>query len=90
MRVASGGYLRANPDRWVDFMMRFELGLDVPDPKRASLSALTIAGSYIVCGLIPPLSYHLSGQYLHGSLGVDCRDLCGLVHLWICEKWVHG
>ena len=49
--------LRANPDQWVDFMMRFELGLDVPDPKRAGVSALTIAGSYIVGGLIPLLPY---------------------------------
>ncbi len=49
--------LRAKPDRWVDFMMRFELGLDVPDPKRAGVSALTIAGSYIVGGLIPLLPY---------------------------------
>lgn len=49
--------LRANPERWVDFMMRFELGLDVPDPKRAGASAMTIAASYIVGGLIPLLPY---------------------------------
>lgn len=49
--------LRANPDQWVDFMMRFELGLDMPDPKRAGVSALTIAGSYIIGGLIPLLPY---------------------------------
>jgi len=48
---------RANPERWVDFMMRFELGLDVPDPKRARMSALTIAGSYVMGGLIPLLPY---------------------------------
>ena len=48
---------RANPERWVDFMMRFELGLDVPDPKRARMSALTIASSYVVGGLIPLLPY---------------------------------
>lgn len=49
--------MRAHPDQWVNFMMRFELGLDVPDPKRAGVSALTIAGSYIVGGLIPLLPY---------------------------------
>jgi vacuolar iron transporter family protein len=49
--------LRVNPERWVDFMMRFELGLDVPDPKRAGVSAMTIAGAYIVGGLIPLLPY---------------------------------
>ena len=43
--------------RWVDFMMKFELGLDPPDPGRARSSALTIAGSYIVGGLIPLSPY---------------------------------
>jgi VIT1/CCC1 family predicted Fe2+/Mn2+ transporter len=45
--------LRKRPEAWVDFMMRFELGLEKPDPKRALLSALTIAGAYIVGGFIP-------------------------------------
>jgi vacuolar iron transporter family protein len=49
--------LRANPAQWVDFMMRFELGLDVPDPTRARISAWTIALSYVVGGLIPLLPY---------------------------------
>jgi len=39
--------------KWVDFMMRFELGLEEPDPARAARSATTIAASYIVGGLIP-------------------------------------
>ena len=42
---------------WVDFMMRFELGLEKPQPKRARVSALTIAASYIVGGLIPLAPY---------------------------------
>jgi VIT1/CCC1 family predicted Fe2+/Mn2+ transporter len=45
--------LRARPDAWVDFMMRFELGLEKPDPRRALASALTIAGAYVVGGFIP-------------------------------------
>jgi VIT1/CCC1 family predicted Fe2+/Mn2+ transporter len=45
--------------RWIDFMMRFELGLDTPDPKRAPISAATIAVSYLVGGLIPLLPYML-------------------------------
>lgn len=40
-------------DRWVDFMMRFELGLEQPDPTRARTSALTIGSAYIAGGLIP-------------------------------------
>jgi VIT1/CCC1 family predicted Fe2+/Mn2+ transporter len=51
--------IRDNPTRWVDFMMRFELGLEAPEPSRAGRSALTIAGSYIAGGLIPLLPYML-------------------------------
>jgi vacuolar iron transporter family protein len=47
----------ADRDRWVDFMMRFELGLEEPDPRRALRSALTIAGSYVAGGLIPLWPY---------------------------------
>jgi VIT1/CCC1 family predicted Fe2+/Mn2+ transporter len=53
--------LRLNRKAWVDFMMRFELGLEKPDPKRAMKSALTIGGSYIAGGLIPLLPYMLLG-----------------------------
>jgi vacuolar iron transporter family protein len=49
--------IKADKDRWVDFMMRFELGLEEPHPKRARVSAFTIAVSYIVGGLVPLLSY---------------------------------
>jgi vacuolar iron transporter family protein len=49
--------LQANPTKWVDFMMRFELGLGVPDPTRARISAWTIALSYMMGGLIPLLPY---------------------------------
>jgi vacuolar iron transporter family protein len=51
--------LRERPEAWVDFMMRFELGLEKPDPKRALISAATIAGSYIVGGLIPLTPYFI-------------------------------
>lgn len=49
--------LSKRPDAWIDFMMRFELGLEKPEPKRALTSALTIAASYIVGGLIPLSPY---------------------------------
>jgi VIT1/CCC1 family predicted Fe2+/Mn2+ transporter len=45
--------LAGRPRAWVDFMMRFELGLEAPDPRRALRSALTIAGAYIVGGFVP-------------------------------------
>ena len=49
--------LRKKPDAWIDFMMRFELGLEEPDPKRALRSAMTIAASYIAGGFIPLAPY---------------------------------
>jgi VIT1/CCC1 family predicted Fe2+/Mn2+ transporter len=55
--------LSKNPKKWVDFMMRFELGLEKPDPKRALASALTIGGSYAVGGLIPLLPYVLASVF---------------------------
>lgn len=44
-------------DRWVDFMMKYELGLEKPDPKRATKSALNIGFSYIAGGIIPLSPY---------------------------------
>jgi VIT1/CCC1 family predicted Fe2+/Mn2+ transporter len=49
--------LKRNPKAWVDFMMRFELGLEEPAPNRARSSALTIAISYIAGGFVPLLPY---------------------------------
>jgi VIT1/CCC1 family predicted Fe2+/Mn2+ transporter len=43
--------------QWVDFMMKYELGLDEPDPKRATKSALNIGASYIIGGIIPLSPY---------------------------------
>ncbi len=54
-RVAQA--LSTRPKEWADFMMRFELGLEEPDPKRALTSALTIAGAYIAGGFIPLTPY---------------------------------
>ena len=51
--------LSKRPKDWVAFMMRFELGLEQPEPSRAWKSALTIALAYIVGGLIPLSAYLL-------------------------------
>lgn len=48
---------KANPQKWVDFMMRFELDLAEPEPGRARVSAMTISLSYIAGGLIPLSPY---------------------------------
>src|SRR6202041_3017230 len=51
------GAICGNQKNWVDFMMRFELGLEEPDPRRANRSAATIAASYVFGGLIPLAPY---------------------------------
>jgi vacuolar iron transporter family protein len=59
--------LKRRPQAWVDFMMRFELGLEEPERNRAGRSALTIAFSYIVGGLVPLLPY-MSGTHISSAL----------------------
>ena len=49
--------LRRRPLAWVDFMMRFELGLEKPDPRRALISAATIGSSYALGGIVPLAPY---------------------------------
>jgi VIT1/CCC1 family predicted Fe2+/Mn2+ transporter len=68
----------SNQKRWVDFMMRFELGLEEPDPARATRSAGTIAASYIVGGLVPLAPYILMKDVmpaLYVSVGVTLLAL---------------
>jgi vacuolar iron transporter family protein len=59
-------HISADRSRWVDFMMRFELGLEKPDPGRAWRSALTIAFAYVFGGLIPLLPYMLTATVSTG------------------------
>lgn len=54
--------LRQKPEAWVNFMMRFELGLEEPRSGRALGSALTIAGAYAIGGLVPLSPYMLLTQ----------------------------
>ncbi len=49
--------LSKDKDKWVNFMMKFELGLEKPNPNRAKHSALTIGVSYMIGGLIPLMGY---------------------------------
>jgi VIT1/CCC1 family predicted Fe2+/Mn2+ transporter len=69
----------ARPKAWVDFMMRFELGLEAPERGRALTSALTIAGAYIAGGLIPLSPYilvaHDTGRALNVSVAVTLLAL---------------
>jgi VIT1/CCC1 family predicted Fe2+/Mn2+ transporter len=58
----------AKPKVWVDWMMRFELGLEEPDPRRALRSALTIAVAYIAGGFIPLAPYMFAE---HASIALE-------------------
>jgi len=58
--------LSEHPKSWVDFMMRYELGLEAPDPRRAVTSAATIAGAYVAGGLIPLSPYIILGDATRG------------------------
>jgi len=68
------------PEAWIDFMMRFELGLEKPDPQRALVSALTIAFAYIVGGMIPLTPYIVFRQT---RPALAASVLATLVALWI-------
>ncbi len=54
--------ITSDPKRWINFMMRFELGLEEPEAGREFKSALTISGAYIAGGLLPLAPYFLLGE----------------------------
>jgi VIT1/CCC1 family predicted Fe2+/Mn2+ transporter len=70
--------LALDKDKWVDFMMKFELGLEMPAANRARNSAMTIAGAYILGGFVPLSSYFFTSTPVHGlyySVGVTILAL---------------
>jgi VIT1/CCC1 family predicted Fe2+/Mn2+ transporter len=67
-------------DRWADFMMKHELGLEKPDPKRARKSAFNIGTSYIVGGLIPLSPYFFVDD---GISGLKISAIVTLICLFI-------
>ncbi|HET7421651.1 MAG TPA: VIT1/CCC1 transporter family protein [Candidatus Dormibacteraeota bacterium] len=76
--------LKQRPAAWVDFMMRFELGLEKPDPRRAMISAVTIGGSYAVGGIIPLAPYFLvadarSALFVSAAVTVVALGIFGYV-----------
>lgn len=76
--VAITDALSARPKAWIDFMMRFELGLEEPEPGRALRSAGTIAVAYVAGGLIPLSPYMFAStpyQALRISVGVTLLAL---------------
>lgn len=70
--------IRSDEKRWVDFMMRFELGLEEPDPRRAVWSAVTIGISYTAGGLIPLGPYFFAGDLATALIASIAVTLCAL------------
>jgi len=71
-----------DPEQWVKFMMKYELGLEEPDPKQAFKSAFTITGAYAVGGLIPLSAYFFTatpheGLLWSGAITLVCLLLFG-------------
>ncbi|RKP14305.1 Ccc1 family [Piptocephalis cylindrospora] len=71
--------LKQDPDKWVEFMMKFELNLERPDPHRSILSAVTIGGSYLLGGLIPLLPYCFISRTLHALIASSVITLLALL-----------
>ncbi|QNH62571.1 VIT1/CCC1 transporter family protein [Hymenobacter sediminicola] len=67
-RAAAVRELTANPEQWVHFMMKYELGLEKPDPKQAPKSAATISIAYAIGGLIPLSAYFVTDSPAQGLL----------------------
>ena len=70
--------ITADRQRFIDFLMRFELDLKKPDPKHAPISAFTIGSSYAVGGLVPLIPYMLTkdlGTALQLSVGMTAVAL---------------
>ena len=80
--------LRTRPQAWVDFMMRFELGLEKPDPRRALASAATIALAYIAGGFIPLGPYMVLGA-ARGAAGLGRHHPARADDLRLREGPVH-
>ena len=60
--------LTADQDQWVRFMMKYELGLEKPDPRQAPKSAFTISAAYAIGGLIPLSAYFFTSTPTQGLL----------------------
>jgi VIT1/CCC1 family predicted Fe2+/Mn2+ transporter len=73
--------------QWVDFMMKYELGLDKPDPKRATKSALNIGLSYVVGGLVPLSPYFFVEEPVNGlKISAIVTLLCLFIFGWFKSR----
>lgn len=74
-------------DKWVEFMMKYELGLDKPDPKRATKSAMNIGLSYVAGGLVPLSPYFFVDTPITGlKFSIALTLLCLFIFGWFKSK----
>lgn len=74
-------------DRWVAFMMKYELGLEKPDPKRATKSAINIGLSYIAGGLVPLSPYFFTGDPITGlKFSIALTVICLFIFGWFKSR----
>src|SRR5689334_885029 len=74
-------------DKWVEFMMKYELGLEKPDPKRAKKSAFNIGVSYIVGGLVPLSPYFIVSSPVEGlRYSAIVTLICLFIFGWFKSK----
>ena len=75
-------------EKWVDFMMKYELGLEKPDPKRALKSGLNIGLSYIVGGLVPLSPYFFVEEPTTGlKYSAIITLICLFIFGWLKSKF---
>jgi VIT1/CCC1 family predicted Fe2+/Mn2+ transporter len=83
--------LAKNDDKWVDFMMKFELGLDKPDINRARQSARNIGVAYIVGGIVPLSAYFFtdtpeSGLIISSFITILCLMVFGYIKSKVTDQ----
>lgn len=78
--------LEQDQEKWADFMMRYELGLEKPHPKQAIYSAITIGGAYVIGGMIPLGPYILLSE-IHDALIVSCIATLSALGIF---GWIKG
>lgn len=87
LQVKATEEIARDKDKWVDFMMKYELGLEEPDPKRAAKSAINIGGSYVVGGLVPLSPYFFLDSPMEAiKYSVVVTLLCLFVFGWFKSK----
>lgn len=79
-----------NPKTWVDFMMRFELGLDRPDKNRARQSAFIIGISYVIGGLIPLTAYFFTESTTQGLIYSSIITMICLIAFGLVKSKLTG